>query len=98
MKLLRVIAAVAVLVSAYVHLKLFFDGFKDQTVVGPAFMLNAVAGVVIAILLLTWQHWIPGFLTLGFGVSTLTAFIIATLPAGLFGVHEHWVGGYIWAA
>jgi hypothetical protein len=96
---LHLLAAIAVLVSAFVHAKLFFfDGFKDQDVVGPAFMLNAVAGVVIAVLLLTWQHWVPAFLTLGFGLSTLGAFVVATLPAGLFGVHEHWVGAYVWMA
>ena len=38
-----------------------------------------------------WQHWVPGFLTLGFGLSTLGAFIIST-PSGFFGVHEQWVG------
>jgi hypothetical protein len=91
------VAALAVLVSAFVHLKLWFDGFRHENVVGPAFMLNAVGGVVIAILLLTWRHWIPAFLAFGFGISTLSAFIVAS-TVGLFGVHEHWVGGYVWAA
>ena len=95
---LRVVAAVAVLVSAFVHLKLWFDGFRHDHVVGPAFMLNAVGGLVIAVLLLTWRHWVPAFLALGFGVSTLAAFTVATLPSGLFGVHEHWVGAYTWTA
>jgi hypothetical protein len=53
---------------------------------------------VIAVLLVTWRHWIPAFLAFGFGVSTLGAFIIATTPSGLNGVHERWVGGYVWAA
>ena len=95
---MRLLAAVGALVSAGVHLKLWTDGFRDQHVIGPAFMLNAVAGVVIAILLLTWRrHWLPLFLALGFGASTLGAFIIAT-TVGLFGVHERWVGGYVFAA
>lgn len=95
---LRIVAAVAVIVSAYVHLLLWLDGFRDEDVVGPAFLLNVVAGIVIAILLLTWQHWIPALLAVGFGASTLLAFTIATLPSGLFGVHEHWRGTYTWAA
>jgi hypothetical protein len=94
---LRIVAAVAVLVSAVVHLKLWFDGFRDEDVVGPAFMLNAVAGVVIAILLITWRSWIPSFLAAGFGASTLGAFTIAA-TVGLFGVHESWSGGYVLAA
>jgi hypothetical protein len=97
-KYVRWLAALAVLVSAYVHFHLWSDGMKDLNVVGPAFLLNAIGGVVIAVLLVAWRHWIPGFLTLGFGISTLGAFIIATLPSGFFDVHEHWVGGYVWAA
>lgn len=93
----RVLAAVALVVSAAVHLKLWFGGVRDQSV-GPAFLVNVVAGVVIAILLLTWrEHWLPAFLTLGFGVSTLGAFIIST-TVGLMGVHAHWEGFYVFAA
>ena len=40
----RILAAVAVLVSAAVHLYLWFDGMRDAHVVGPAFLLNAVGG------------------------------------------------------
>ena len=94
----RWVAALAVLVSGFVHFKLYFDWAKDNNLVGPAFLLNAAAGVVIAVLLVTWRHWIPAFLALGFGISTLGAFIISTTPSGLNGVHERWVGGYVWAA
>jgi hypothetical protein len=93
----RLVAAAAVLVSAIVHLKLWFDGFRDQDVVGPAFLLNAVGGLVIAVLLVTWRHWVPAFLAVGFGASTLGAFVVAT-TVGLFGLHEHWVGAYVWIA
>jgi len=94
---MRILTAVAVLVSAYVHLKLWLDGFRDLDKIGPAFMTNAVAGVVIAILLVTWRHWVPPFLAVGFGVSTLGAFITSA-TVGLFGLHEHWVGWEVWTA
>lgn len=93
---LRAVAAIAVLVSAAVHLYLWFDGVRHQSV-GPAFMLNAVGGVVIAALLFTWRHWVPAFLALGFGLSTLGAFIISA-TVGLMGVHEQWEGPYVWTA
>jgi hypothetical protein len=93
---LRVLAALAVLVSAGVHLKLWFDGVRDQTV-GAPFLLNAVGGVVIAALLLTWRHWVPPFLALGFGLSTIAAFTIAA-TVGLLGDHEKWTGGYVWTS
>ena len=94
---LRILIAAAVLVSAYVHLKLWLDGFRDIDKIGPAFMLNAVAGAVIAVAVLLWRHWLPLLLAAGFGASTLGAFIISA-TVGLFGVHEVWTGGWVWAA
>jgi hypothetical protein len=94
--LIRLVTAAAVLVSAAVHLILWFDGVRDQSV-GPAFMLNAVGGLVIAVLLLAWRHWVPAFLATGFGIATLGAFIISA-TVGLLGIHEHWTGGYVWTA
>jgi hypothetical protein len=92
----RALGAVALVVSAAVHLKLWFDGVRDQSV-GPAFLVNVVAGVVIAVLLLRWRHWVPAFLTLGFGLSTLGAFVISS-TVGLMGVHTHWEGFAVFAA
>jgi hypothetical protein len=86
---LRILAAAAVLVSAAVHLKVWVDGYRDLSVIGPLFLLNVVAGVVIAVLLLTWRHWVPLFLAAGFGAATLASFITAA-TVGLFGVHEIW--------
>ena len=94
---MRLLAAAAVLVSAAVHLFLWFDGMREADIVGPAFMLNAVGGAVIAGLLIGWRHWIPPFLALGFGLSTLTAFVIAA-TVGLFGVEQSWTGWAVWTA
>lgn len=60
-------------------------------------MLNAVAGLVIAVMLVLWSHWVPLLLVAGFGATTLGAFIVST-TVGLFGINERWVGGYVWAA
>jgi hypothetical protein len=94
---LRSLAAAGVLVSAAIHLYLWFHVFRHAHVVGPAFMLNAVGGTIIAVLLATWRHWIPLLLAIGFGASTLGAFIIAA-TVGLFGVHEHWTSWEVWTA
>lgn len=94
---MRVVAAVAALVSAAVHLWLWFEGVRDQDVIGPAFMVNAIAGAVIAVLLVAWRHWLPLFLVVGFGISTLGAFIIST-TVGLFDVHASWEGWDEWVA
>ena len=94
---MRALAAASVLVSAAVHLYLWLDFAKDDDVLGPSFMLNAVAGAVIAVLLMVWRHWLPAFLAVGFGVSTLLAFVLAT-TVGLFGVTANWTGWAVWVA
>jgi hypothetical protein len=92
----RLLGALAAVVSALVHLYLWFDGVKDQGVVGALFVINVVAGVTIAALLIRWRHWIPLFLLAGFGATTLSAFVIAA-TAGLFGIHTGW-SWYAWLA
>ncbi len=93
----RVVAAAAVLVSAVVHVSLYLTGYNDVAVIGPAFLLNAVAGVVIAILLLRWTSWIPLLLAVGFGAATLGAFVIS-VTVGLFGFQETGGGVSQWIA
>ncbi|HEX5086613.1 MAG TPA: hypothetical protein VFV89_02325 [Nocardioides sp.] len=93
----RALGAAGVLVSGAVHFKMYFDWAHDNNKIGPAFLLNAGAGLVIAVLLMTWRHWIPPLLAVGFGVSTLAAFVTAA-TVGLFGVSEHWAGWAVWTA
>lgn len=94
--LLRMVAAAAAVVSAVVHLWLWLDGVKDQGTVGALFVVNVLAGLVIAAMLVRWDHWIPAFLVLGFGASTLGAFLIST-TVGLFGIEAGW-SWYAWVA
>ncbi len=97
----RLIVAAAVLVSAYVHLWEWLNGgnsgYRHVHVIGPLFIVNVVAGVIIAVLLVSWRHWLAPFLALGFGASTLGGFAISA-QWGLFGDHEKWQGPYIWTA
>lgn len=93
----RIVAAAAVLVSAYVHLKLWLDTMRHVHIIGPAFLLNVVAGVVIAGLLVGWRHWLAPLLAAGFGASTLGALTLAS-TVDLFGYHEAWQGPYVWTS
>lgn len=92
----RRIGAAAALVSAAVHLYLWFDGVRDQGTVGALFLVNVVAGVVIAGLLVGWRSWVPLFLLGGFGAVTLVCFLIA-VTGSLFGIHTTW-SWYAWLA
>ena len=94
--MIRGIGGLAVVVSAAVHLYLWFDGVKDQGTVGTLFVVNVVAGLVIAVMLLRWRHWIPLLLLAGFGATTFGAFLIA-VNGTLFGIHTDW-SWYAWVA
>ena len=94
--MIRGIGGLAVVVSAVVHLYLWFDGVKDQGTVGTLFGVNVVAGLVIAVMLLRWRHWIPLLLLAGFGATTFGAFLIA-VNGTLFGIHTDW-SWYAWVA
>ncbi len=94
---MRMLTAVAVLVSAAMHLYLWSEGYRDVDTIGPAFLLNAFGGAVIVVLLYAWHHWIPPLLAVGFGLSTLGAFILST-TVGLFGFEESWQGWEVWTA
>jgi len=81
-----------VLLSAVVHLFLWADGMKAVDVVGPAFLVNGVGGIVLGIVVLAWYHPLPLLGAMAFGVGTLAAFVLSTTPGGFFGVHETWSG------
>ena len=84
---LRGLTAAGVLLSAVVHLELWAVGMGSVPVIGPAFLLNAVGGLVIAVAVLVWRHWLPLLAAVGFGVATLVAFVVS-VTVGLFGVQE----------
>jgi asparagine N-glycosylation enzyme membrane subunit Stt3 len=95
--ILRKVAAAAVLVSVAIHGWLWYDGMRDVHVIGPAFLVNVVSGIVIAVLLVRWRHWLPAALAACFGLATLGAFTLAS-TIGLFGTHEKWQGAYVLGA
>lgn len=84
---LRGLTAAGVLLSAVVHLDMYAQGFSDIAVIGPLFLLNVVSGLVLGVAVLTWRHWIPAALCVGFGAVTAVAYWISVVY-GLFGVKE----------
>lgn len=84
----RGLAAAGVLVSAEVHFNLWYaDGFADIVGIGPMFLLNAIGGLVIGLVLLCWRHWLPALAASGFGILSLGAFALS-VTVGLFGLKE----------
>lgn len=86
---LRVLVVLGLLGSGWVHYDLWSrQGFSGIPAVGPLFLVNVVAAVVIAVAVLLWRHWLPVLAAIGFGAATLGAYLVSLTPGGLLGVHE----------
>jgi hypothetical protein len=92
---IRIIGALAALISAGIHLWEYFGNGYDETGVGVPFLINGIGGVLIVILLLTWRHWIPLLLLFGFGALSLAGYLLAA-TVGLLGVTETWDNAAGW--
>jgi hypothetical protein len=90
--LLRILVVLGLLGSAWVHYDLWAnEGFDEIDTIGPLFLVNVVAGVVLAVAVLLWRHWLPVLGAIGFGAVTLAAYLISLTPSGLFAVREQFV-------
>lgn len=92
---IRSLTSASVMLSGVVHLVLWAEGMSALSVVGPAFLVNAVAGLALGVALQLWDHWLPLLGAAAFGAATLGAFVLST-TVGFFGVHEQWRGPAVW--
>lgn len=87
---MRILSAIVLLAVGGIHLYLVFDGVGG--VLGVFFVLNAIAGLVLAIGMLVLRGrllTIAAILSLLFVIATLLALVLA-LTVGLFGITETW--------
>lgn len=87
---LRILSAVLLLATGGIHLFLVFNGVGG--ILGVAFVLNAVTGLVLAVAMVALHGrllQIATVLSLLFLVATLGALLLA-LTVGLFGIRETW--------
>jgi hypothetical protein len=86
----RVVAALLVLAGGAIHLKLYFDGYRDvpNANLGRSFLLNVAASVVVAILLVFWRNPLALVAGLVLVDATLIAFGLSRTSRGIFGFTE----------
>jgi hypothetical protein len=72
---------------AAIHLHLWSEGYRHLPTNGPLFLVDAIAGFVLAATLLVWPRALIGLLGTGFMAATLVALIIS-INVGLFGFQE----------
>lgn len=89
-RITRIASAVLLLAIGGIHLFLVLDGAGGFLTV--PFLLNAVAGIGLAIGMLALRGrrlLLTAVLGLLFAIASLLALLLA-LTVGLFGFHEHW--------
>ena len=90
LRVMRILSAIFLLATGVIHLVLVFSGTGG--ILGVAFVLNGIAGIVLAIgMLVLHGRLFPlaTVLSLLFLIATLLALILA-LTVGLFGITEQW--------
>ena len=78
----------------YIHLHLWQEGYRQIPTDGPLFLLDAVAGFILASVLLAWPRPLAGLLAAGYTASTLSALLIS-LTVGLSGFRESITASYV---
>ena len=87
---LRLVGAALLAAMGWIHLDLWLEGYRDIDVIGPAFLLNIIAGFGLAALLLVIpRRFLPWVAALGAlaCLGTLGALLLST-TVGLFGFVE----------
>ncbi len=90
-RLLRIVAAVALLIGGLIHLQLYFQGYRNIDKIGPSFVLNAIASGVIAAAVAWRREPIVKLAGIGLAIGTLIGFVLSRQGDGLFDFREQGV-------
>jgi hypothetical protein len=87
---LRIVGAVLLAVMGWIHLDLWLDGYRTIDLIGPAFLLNAIAGFGLAALLLATPRSLVGWVAVLGALTTAGTLVCLLLSTtvGLFGFVE----------
>ncbi len=76
--------------SSYIHFHLWQKlGYRHIPTIGPLFLLQSIAGLLLGILVMAVRRVWVGLLGLGFALSTMAGFLIS-VEHGLFGFEDSW--------
>jgi predicted lipoprotein with Yx(FWY)xxD motif len=84
---LRVVGAGLLVATAAIHLDLYLTGYKTIPTIGWLFLLQVIAGFVLAAAVLATSSWLASGAAAGFAVSTLGGYLLSVW-VGLFGFRE----------
>ena len=80
---IRALGAVMVLLGGAIHLQQYWRVFHAQDI-GPSFIANAIASLLVGIALLAWVGAVPAIIGVLLSAASLVA-LLASRTTGLFG-------------
>ncbi len=90
---LLVVGALLLVASALIHLHLWDDGYRHIPTIGPLFLAQVVAGLILAVVLAATRRVWAAVLAFGFVASTIAGFLLS-VNVGLFGFQDSWSSAY----
>jgi hypothetical protein len=82
-----VLGAAAVAGSAVIHLHLWMQGYKHIHLIGPLFLVQAVAGIGLALAMVAYPRFISAAAGALYLASTIGGLIVSA-TVGIFGFHD----------
>jgi hypothetical protein len=92
-----VLGAVALGVSAGIHLHLWMNGYSVIHTIGPLFLIQSIAGFILAAVVVVFRRVLSAVLGLGYMLATITGFLVS-VHLGLFGFQDTWSAPFARAA
>jgi hypothetical protein len=82
--------------SGYIHFHLWQDGgYKHIPTISTLFLLQAIAGLVLGLLVIGVRRVWASLLGIGFALSTMVGFVFdVALPHGLFNFKDSWAAPF----
>ena len=81
--------------SAFIHFHLWSetDGYRTIATIGPLFLLQSIAGLVIGIGVVAVRRRWAAVIGVGFALSTIAGFLLS-VAVGLFGFKDSWLAPF----
>ncbi|HEX3841703.1 MAG TPA: hypothetical protein VHU85_12980 [Acidimicrobiales bacterium] len=85
--------AVLVALSAFIHLHLWSTGYRQIHTIGPLFLLQAIAGFMVAVAVAGSRHYLIAAAGASFVAGTIAGLVVS-VEVGLFGFRDSFSAPY----
>lgn len=88
-----VVGGLLVIWSSGIHFHLWDTGYRKIPTIGPLFLVQSIAGLLLGLLILAARRVWAAVLGVGFALATMGGFLIS-VEHGLFGFQDSWAAPF----